>query len=294
MNPMDRLLERANPVSPPEETVTARQEQTLASIIARPRRRRGSSAYRASAVAVVLAGALSALVITLSGDLGSGQRTEREVPPAVPAAPSRGEVLHVTTRLYGASYGPKGGDRRESWLDERSGRARTQVTAGDQLTAEQLVGSDDHVRAVQGALGNFHGTTMDRIAPGAAESIRDSIREPMRFLVESAKRGFRQDNTTLGDAVVTPGEYRGRAVVVHRVSPSKLDGTPSGYYFKWFTDDGRIIAFERGPVSGDEDVVDEGESLVEAETTDLESHPEAIEWRPVPDSDRRAVTKSPG
>jgi hypothetical protein len=269
MTEIDRLLSRANPVpTPPPGRVTPAQERLLASIVADPPRRRRVPVVRLIAVPAAIAVAVALVLVT---GRSAGVNDELEATgPGLPAS-GNGELIHVSTRLYGTLYGPGLGERLDGWFEPATGRARIVITTGGEMTLQQVVDAEGRTRSWQGALGNAGGITGEHTAPGAAASVRRLVRNRMSSLVAQAKRGFRRDNAIVGAATTQPGEYRGRPVTVHRIAPSLSGGRPSGYYFKWYTeaDTGAIIAFERGVVAGD-DVVEEGEEL-----TKLESVPAA-------------------
>jgi hypothetical protein len=286
MTQIDRLLAQANPVpQPPPGRVTPDQERLLSSIVAVPRRRRPSGAVRLLVTASAVAAIAVAVLLVVGRGAGVNDEIEATTPPAV-APTGEGDVMHVVTRLYGTVYGPGLGERLDGWLEPSTGRARIVITTGGEMTLQQVVGANDRVRSWQGALGNAGGITEDVIAPGFAANLRALVRDRMTALVESTKDGFRRDNTTLGAATTESGEYRGRAVTIHRVAPTTAEGRPSGYYFKWYSDPdtGAIIAFERGPVGDDgRDVVEMGEGLEKLETFASGQAPlHELDWKQPP------------
>jgi hypothetical protein len=287
MTRLDRLLAQANPVpDPPPGHATADQERLLASIVAVPPRRRRLGAVRLL-VPIAAAGAV-ALVLVLV--LGRGAAVDDEVEATAPrgvTATGETQLIHVETRLYGSVYGPGFGERLDGWLQPSTGRARIVITTGDEMTLQQAVGGDDRVQSWQGALGNANGISEDRVDPKLARNLRASVRDRMAALVEFAKVGFRQDNTTFGAPTTAPGEYRGRPVTVHRIAPVINDGGgASGYYFKWYTDpdNGEIVAFERGPVRDGRDLVETGEQLVRFDTYAADAPLHELEWQQPPAS----------
>jgi hypothetical protein len=271
---VERLPAEANPVAtPPPGRVTATQERLLSSIAgvpaASPRRRLGGAARLVVATSAVAVVAL-AVVLVAGRDAGVRDEVEATTPGAIPATSGEGELIHVVTRLYGTIYGPGLGERLDGWLEPSTGRVRIVITTADEMTLQQVVGADDHVRSWQGALGNVGGViTDDRVAPRLAANLRALVRDRMSSLVEFASDGFKRDNAFPGPATSEQGEYRGRPVTIHRVAPTVAGGAPSGFYYKWYVDPTTqtIIAFERGPVGTDrKDVVDQGEELEKLET----------------------------
>jgi len=279
MTRLDRMIAEANPVPEPVPgRVTPEQERLLAQLVAEPRRHR----LRPVALLVPVA-ALAAVALVIFAVLPRGGNDEREA-----AAPVTGNeaLIHVMTGLYGTVYGPGYGERLDGWLEPSTGRVRIVITTGDEITLQQIAAPDDHFRSWQGALGNANGLTMDRVAPKVAKALRAEVRDRMAALIDQARVGFRQDGTTFGDADTAPGEYRGRAVMVHRVAPVLEDGgAPSGYYFKWYTEreTGDVIAFERGPVVDGRDTVEMGEELQKFERFGADDAPlHELEWQETP------------
>jgi len=269
MTRLDRLLAEANPVrTPPPGQVTAAQERLLSSIVAVPRRPPVAGAVKLLVATSVVAAVALAVVLVVGRGAGVNDEVDATAPSGV-AGTGEAQLIHVVTRLYGTAYGPGLGERLDGWLEPSTGRARIVITTGGEMTLQQVVGADDRVRHWQGALGNASGIRGDRIAPEVAGNLRAVVRDRMTSLVESAKDGFRRDNTHFGAASEKQGEYRGRAVTIHRIAPTLDDGRPSGYYFKWYTDrdTGAVVAFERGPVDRHgNDVVEQGEELEQRET----------------------------
>jgi hypothetical protein len=289
MNRVDRLVADINPVPQPAPGyVTDAQERLLSSLVAAPRRRRRLRPVVLVPVAAVVA---FALVVVAVLPRGGGDEIEATAP-----APSIGDaaMIHVVTRLYGTVYGPGYGERLDGWLEPSTGRVRIVITTGDELTLQQTVDSDDHFRSWQGALANANGLTQDEVAPATAKILRAEVRDRMAALIEQARVGFRQDGTTFGEAATEPGEYRGRAVIVHRIAPVLNDGgAPSGFYFKWYTDreTGDVVAFERGPVVDGRDTVEMGEELQKLESFDAEHAPlHELDWQETPHMNPFPVT----
>jgi hypothetical protein len=281
MNRVDRLLADANPVPHPSPGhVTAAQEQLLSSLVGEPQRRRR---LRPIALLVPVAAVIALLLVAVLPRGGGDDEVEATAPTV---STSDAAMLHVVTRLYGTVYGPGYGERLDGWLEPSTGRVRIVVTTGDEMTLQQVADGDDHFRSWQGALGNANGLTQDEVAPGIAKALRAGVRDRMAELVDEATVGFRQDGTTFGAAATEPGEYRGRAVTVHRIAPILKDGgAPSGYFFKWYTDrdTGEIIAFERGPVVDGRDTVEMGEELVKFEGFSAEDAPlHELDWQRTP------------
>jgi hypothetical protein len=283
MNRVDQMVADLNPVPPPAPGhVTAAQERLLSSLVAEPRRRRRLRPVALVPVAAVIA---AAVLIVAVFPRGTADEIEATAPPASVAADDAA-LIHVVTRLYGSVYGPGYGERLDGWLEPATGRVRIVITTGGEITLQQAVAPDDRFRSWQGALGNANGLTQDKIAPDTAKILRAEVRDRMSALIDEARAGFRQDGTTFGAAATEPGEYRGRAVTVHRIAPVlKEGGAPSGYYFKWYTDreTGEIIAFERGPVVDGRDTVETGEELEKLETFTADDAPlHQLAWQETP------------
>jgi hypothetical protein len=286
MTRLERLLEQANPVpSRPPGHVTSDQERLLASIVASPRRRRHLRPV-AMLVPVAAVVAIALVVVAVLPRGGTDDEVEATAPPPAVAAAGDAALIHVVTRLYGSVYGPGYGERLDGWLQPSTGRVRIVITTGDEITLQQVADADDHFRSWQGALGNANGLTQDEVNPAYAKTLRAEVRDRMAALIDQARVGFRQDGTTFGEATTEPGEYRGRAVTVHRIAPVLEDGgAPSGYYFKWYTDreTGEIVAFERGPVVKGRDTVETGVELQEFETFDAGDAPlHELDWQKTP------------
>jgi hypothetical protein len=283
---VDRQLADVNPVpAPAPGRVSPAQERLLSQLVATPRpRRRGGALPRLVPIA---AAAVVVVAIVLVVVRGAAVDDEVEA-TATPGVSADAELIHVVTRLYGSVYGPGYGERLDGWLQPSTGRLRIVITTGDEMTLQQVVGANDRFRSWQGALGNANGFTEDRIAPRLAENLRGQVSDRMAGLIEGAKQGFRQDGTTFGAPTVEPGEYRGRAVMIHRIAPTLVsDGSPSGFYFKWYTDreTGAIVAFERGPAGKDgKDGVEQGEELVTFEGFGRDDAPlRELDWREPPE-----------
>lgn len=283
MTRVDELLDQANPVrTPPPGTMTPAQAQLLASIVAEPRRRRP---LRPLALLVPVGAVIAiAFVVVAVLPRGGADREVEATAPGLRAADAA--LIHVATRLYGTVYGPGYGERLDGWLEPSTGRVRIVISTGSEMTLQQVVEPDDHFRSWQGALGNANGLKQGRIAPELAKALRAEVRDRMSALIDQAKVGFRQDGTTFGAAATEPGEYRGRAVTIHRIAPVLEDGgAPSGYYFKWYADrqTGEVIAFERGPVVDGRDTVEMGEELEKFETFAAADAPlHQLDWRQPP------------
>jgi hypothetical protein len=278
MNRVDRLLADANPVPHPSPGhVTAAQEQLLSSLVGEPQRRRR---LRPIAVLVPVAAVIALLLVAVLPRGGGDDEVEATAPTV---STSDAAMIHVVTRLYGTIYGPGHGERLDGWLEPSTGRVRIVITTGDEITLQQVADGNDHFRSWQGALGNANGLSQDEVSPGAAKILRAEVRDRMAALIDQARVGFRQDGTRFGEAATEPGDYRGRAVTIHRIAPVLEDGgAPSGYYFKWYTDreSGEIIAFERGPVVDGRDTVEMGEELVKFEGFTAEDAPlHELDWR---------------
>jgi hypothetical protein len=283
MNRVDEMVADLNPVPPPAPGhVTAAQERLLSSLVAEPRRRRRLRPVALIPSAEVIA---AAVLIVAVFPRGAADEIEATAPPASVAADDAA-LIHVVTRLYGSVYGPGYGERLDGWLEPATGRVRIVITTGDDMTLQQVVEPNDHFRSWQGALGNANGLSMERVAPKVAKALRAEVRDRMAALIEQARVGFRQDGTTFGEATTEPGEYRGRAVTVHRIAPVLEDGgAPSGYYFKWYTDreTGDVVAFERGPVVDGRDSVEMGEELQKFERFDAADAPlHELDWQEPP------------
>jgi hypothetical protein len=282
---VDRLLSDANPVpTPPPGDVTPAQERLLSLIVAVPRSRRRVGVVRLVATASVVAAVALVLALVIGRSAGVNDEVSVTAPGSVGSADP--ELIHVVTRLYGSVYGPGLGERLDGWLEPSTGRVRIVITTGDEMTLQQVADADDHVQTWQGALGNANGIGQDFISAEFAEQLRAEVRDRMRSLVQSAKDGFRQDNTTLGAPTTRSGEYRGRAVTIHRIAPRTRDGRPSGFYLKWYTDrdSGAIVAFERGMVGASgKDIVEQGEELAKLETFGAAEAPlHELDWRQPP------------
>jgi hypothetical protein len=280
MNPVDRLLAQANPVSAPSPgEVTPAQERLLASIVAVPPRRRPAAPVRLMVVGSAVAAVALALVLVLGRGASVNDETDATTRGGI-AGLGNGDVIHVVTRLYSDVYGPTRGERVDGWLEPSTGRARIVITTGGDMTVQQVVDAEDRVRTWE-----QRGRTEDRVAPDLAGDVRASVEDRMASLVELTKQGFRRDNATLGAPTTESGEYRGRAVTIHRIASTTDDGKPSGFYVKWFIDPDidEIIAFERGRVSGGEDVVEHGEALETVETLAADEAPlHELDWRAPP------------
>jgi hypothetical protein len=280
MNRVDRLVADVNPVPQPAP-VSAAQERLLSSLVAEPRRRRRPTRLLVPAAALV---AIALIVFAVLPRGGANDEIEATAPAPAPADAA---MIHVVTRLYGSVYGPGYGERLDGWLEPSTGRLRIVITTGDEITLQQTVAADDHFRSWQGALGNANGLTQDEVSHSTAKVLRAEVRDRMAALIDQARVGFRQDGATFDAAATEPGEYRGRAVTVHRIAPVlKHGGAPSGYYFKWYTDreTGDVIAFERGPVVDGRDTVEMGEELQKFESFDAEHAPlHELEWAKTPE-----------
>jgi hypothetical protein len=114
--------------------------------------------------------------------------------------------------------------------------------------------------------GNPDGFREEKVEPELAESLRASVRDRMRWVVDTF------GGSGSGPAATERGEYRGRPVTIHRIDPPEHEAPDEGTtccYFKWFTDDsGATIAYERGYVvdASGSDVVMIGEELIETDT----------------------------
>jgi len=283
MTRVEDLLEQANPVAPPPPgTLTPAQERLLSSLVATPPRRRRRGAIRLLVPASAVVAAAAALVLLFP----RGEAVNDETEATRPASVGEAAMIHVVSRLYGTVYGPGFGERLDGWLEPSTGRVRIVITTGGEMTLQQVADSDDHFRSWQGALGNANGLTQDEISPAYAKTLRTEVRDRMAALIDQAKKGFRADGATFGEAATEPGDYHGRAVTVHRIAPVLKDGgAPSGYYFKWYTDreTGEVVAFERGPVVAGRDTVEMGEELEKFESFDADSAPlHELDWQRTP------------
>lgn len=289
---VDRLLSEANPVAtPPPGQVTPAQERVLSSIVAVPRRRLGAGAVRFLVAAPAVAAVALALVLIVGR--GEGVNDEVSVTQRGSVAIGDARLVHVVTRLYGTEYGPGLGERLDGWLEPSTGRVRIVITTGGKMTLEQVADGEGNVQTWQGALGNADGLSQNVVAPDFAAELRAQVRDRMSALVESATVGFRADKTTVGAPTTRAGEYRGRAVTIHRIAPTIDGGKPSGFYFKWYTERGTdaIIAFERGQVGADgRDTVEQAEELEKLETFAAANAPlHELDWKQPPRAHRVAT-----
>jgi hypothetical protein len=287
---VDRLLSDANPVpTPPPGEVTPAQERLLSSIVAVPQSRPRVGVLRLVAPVSLVAAVALVLVLVIGRSAGVND----EVSVTAPGS----DLVHVVTRLYGSEYGPGLGERLDGWLEPATGRVRIVITTGDEMTLQQVAGADDHVQTWQGALGNADGISQDVVSAEFAEQVRAEVRDRMHSLVQSAKDGFRDENAKLGATATRSGEYRGRAVTIHRIAPRTRDGRATGYYFQWYTDrdSGAIVAFERGRVgAAGKDIVEQGEELEKLETFAAAHAPlHELDWRQPPAASGITLTPTP-